>query len=331
MRVLFVRLSAMGDLVQSLGAIQALQAARPDWSIHVCTQDTFVPLLAQQPGDWSIVGHDRRGGLRALLATRRRLRALRCDAAVDLQGNWKSVVVARSAGAPVLGAARRWRQEPTSSLLLRRRVAIDGPRHPALIAATLVRTLAPEVQVRKPRLFAAEAEVAAAARAVTAFGLDSGRSFRVVVASDPLDPRALRPGRLAAWAADRPTLLLVGPAEASVQFPVTMPIWRQQPGDLRQLIGLGELVARVGGDVVGPDQGATHVLAACGASTTVLFGPQDPACTAPPGVRVLRRRDAPPCSPCRRRTCHHPDGPVCMDFGSADALAVPPPGWLRMP
>ncbi|MBK8095913.1 MAG: glycosyltransferase family 9 protein [Planctomycetes bacterium] len=331
MRVLFVRLSAMGDLVQSLGAMQALRAARPDWPIQVCTQSTLAPLLEQQPGAWTVIAHDRRGGLRALLATRRRLRELGCEVAVDLQGNWKSALLARLAGAPVVGAAARWRQEPTSSWLLGRRLAIAGPRHPALVAATLVQALAPEAIVQRPRLFATEAEVQAAARTVALLGIEAARPFRVVVVSNPADPRALRPTRLAELANGQPTLLLAGPAEEHVQWSVAVPTWRQRPGELRRLVGLGVMVHRLGGDVVGPDQGATHVLAACGASTTVLFGPQDPARTAPPAVTVLQRRELPPCAPCGRRVCHHPDGPVCMDFGIADGAVTPLPPWLRSP
>jgi ADP-heptose:LPS heptosyltransferase len=90
-------------------------------------------------------------------------------------------------------------------------------------------------------------------------------------------------------------------------------------GQLRDLVALGALVARAGGRVLGPDQGATHVLAATGARTLVLFGPQDPERTAPPGAGVLLRQDGPACVPCRRRRCHHPQGPVCMAFTTAQA------------
>jgi ADP-heptose:LPS heptosyltransferase len=93
---------------------------------------------------------------------------------------------------------------------------------------------------------------------------------------------------------------------------------------LRELIAVGRLVAAAAGRVLGPDQGATHVLAACGAETSVLFGPQDPERTAPPGARILLRSDGPDCVPCRSRRCRHPDGPVCMDFTTGEAIPRPP-------
>ena len=49
-RILCVRLSAMGDLVQSLGAVQALHAARPELELAFVTQRENVPLLEGMPG-----------------------------------------------------------------------------------------------------------------------------------------------------------------------------------------------------------------------------------------------------------------------------------------
>jgi len=59
--ILFVRLSAMGDLVHGLGAVQALHRVRPDWRLTVVTQTTFAPLLAGVPGVARVVTLARRG------------------------------------------------------------------------------------------------------------------------------------------------------------------------------------------------------------------------------------------------------------------------------
>ena len=98
--VLFVRLSAMGDLVQGLGAIQSLHEARPDWSLAVATQTPFAPLLEGLAAIRTVHTFDRHGGVASLWRLRGSLRAARYDVAVDLQGNWKSALVARSSGAP---------------------------------------------------------------------------------------------------------------------------------------------------------------------------------------------------------------------------------------
>lgn len=330
-RVLLVRLSAMGDVVESLGAVRALAAARPGWELHFVTQRPFVPLLAGQPGIASIVAHERRGGLAAWRATRRALRALRCEVAVDLQGNWKSAACALVSAAPVrLGAGRAARREPASRLLLTRTVRIEGPPHPAAVAWQLVRDLAPDAAPQAPSLPADTAEVAAVAARVAALGLEPGRPFRVVVLTDPVDPRSQRPAALQREieASSMPVLLLAGPAERAVVAPPGVPCLRQGPGELRELVALGALVAAVGGDVVGPDQGATHVLAAAGARTACLFGPQDPTCTAPVSAAVRQHPAPPACMPCRERRCSHRLGPVCMDFTTAEGVETPRPDWF---
>lgn len=320
--VLFVRLSAMGDLVHGIGAIQALHGARPDWRLSVVTQAPFAPLLDGLPGIARVVVFDRRGGLPAVRRLRAELRRDTYDAALDLQGNWKSAAVALLSGARLrLGAGPASRQEPLSRLLLHRTVPVDGPRHPARIGMALVRELAPDAAFAPPRLQATNAELAAERAALAGLGVDAARPFRVLVVTDPADPRALRPASLAAEvAASRdPVVHLFGPAEAALPAPTGARALRHRAGEVRRLVALGGLVAAAGGTVVGPDQGASHVLAAAGARCEVAFGPQDPACTAPPMATVLQHPRPPACAPCRRRRCRHADGPVCMDFTTADA------------
>lgn len=324
--VLFVRLSAMGDLVQGLGAIAGLHEVRPDWRLSVLTQRPFVPLLDGLPGIAEVLPFDRRGGLGGVLAARRALRARHFDHALDLQGNWKSALLTRSSGARrTLGAGVAWRREPWSRLLLQHTVPVDGAPHPARVAWRLVRELAPETPFRWPELRAGAAECAAEAAALAELGVVAARPFRVVVVGDPRDPRALRPTTLAELlaAGERPVVLLFGPAEAELPAPPGALVLRHRAGELRRLVALGALLAQAGGDVVGPDQGATHVLAAAGASCRVWFGPQDPHRTAPPAAEVLVAPAGPACRPCSRRRCDHPAGPVCMQFGPADGVAVP--------
>jgi heptosyltransferase-1 len=332
--VLLVRLSAMGDVVQSLGAVAALHAARPELELVFCTQTTCAPLLDGVAGVAAVEPFDRGGGLRGLLDLRRRLRARAFDLALDLQGNWKSALVARLAARDSVGVGAGWRQEPPSRWLLSRTVAVPGARHPANCALAVVRALAPGAAAMLPRLSASEREVEAAAAAVRSSGLDPRQPFRLLVVGDPGDPRAQRPAALAreVAASPLPVLLLAGPSEAAVAPAVAAPLLRQRRGELRQLVGLGQLLARAGGDVVGPDLGPCHVLAATGARTTVLFGPQDPELTAPPAAVALQHRAPPACMPCRRRRCAHADGPVCMDFTAGTGLPFGAQGGsLRQP
>ncbi|MCA8954017.1 MAG: glycosyltransferase family 9 protein, partial [Planctomycetes bacterium] len=311
-------------------AIAALHRVRPDWRLAIVTQREHEPLLVGLPAVARVVGLDRRGGPRAFLALRAELRRERYDVAVDLQGNWKSAFVTWLSGArDRLGAAKSWRREPTSRVLLRRTVAIDGPDHPARIAHALVRELAADAPFAAPHLIATSAEIATERAALAAAGVDADRPFRIVVVTDPRDPRALRPAMLAAESAgaEGPVVHLFGPAEpGGVERELAVAgvaVLRHGRGEVRRLVALGAIVAAAGGVVIGPDQGASHVLAAAGADCRVLFGAQDPRRTAPVGATALVHPSPPSCSPCRARRCSHERGPVCMDFRVADGREVP--------
>ncbi|MCR9246190.1 MAG: glycosyltransferase family 9 protein [bacterium] len=322
--VLLVRLSAMGDLVHGLGAIAALHAARPELRLTLVTQPENVPLVQGLPALAEVLAFDRRGGLAAWRRLRAELRARDFDVALDLQGNWKSAFVAwLSPARDRVGAGAAWRQEPLSRWLLRRTVVVDrGPPHPAGIAHALAAELAPGLEWQAPELDATAAELTAERAELARRGIDPARPFCVVVVTDPRDPRALRPAAIAELARSNPipVVRLLGPAEAALPAPEPAAgdlgaELRHGRGEIRRLVALGRLVAASGGEVVGPDQGATHVLAATGARCRVLFGSQDPARTAPIAATALVHPDPPDCSPCRSRRCRHPDGPVCMAFG----------------
>ncbi|MFO1077091.1 MAG: glycosyltransferase family 9 protein [Planctomycetota bacterium] len=331
--VLVVRLSAMGDFVHGIAALQALHRARPDWQLAVLTQAANAPLLDGVAGIRRVHCFDRRGGLRAVARAARELRRERFDIALDFQGNWKSALLTRLSGARRrLGAAPRWRQEPASRVLLNETVALSGPNHPAAVAVALVRHVAAAAEPTPLHLLATTAEIARERAALTALGIDSERAFRVVVVTDAADPRALRPATIVheLRRGGLPTVLLQGPAERD-PAPAGAPLLRHGPGEVRRLIALGNLVAAAGGEAVGPDQGASHVLVAAGAIVRMLYGAQDPACTAPAGAHVFVAPQPPACSPCRAPRCRHPEGPVCMAFTLDDARRLSAGGSSASP
>ncbi|HWP35783.1 MAG TPA: glycosyltransferase family 9 protein, partial [Thermodesulfobacteriota bacterium] len=105
MRLLVVKLSALGDVIHALEALGRVRAAAPaalavDWVVA----PAYAPLLAGHP--WLETVHPLdlrglvlRGAWRRAWEAVGRLRQARYDAVVDLQGLFKSAIVARLAGA----------------------------------------------------------------------------------------------------------------------------------------------------------------------------------------------------------------------------------------
>ena len=107
MNILIVRLGALGDVVHAIPAAAAIRAAMPeariDWLVEakhrpivdlVTTLDRVVPLDGRTIPAWAGVV--------------RRLRQVRYDVALDLQGLMKSAVLARASGAVRVAGFSIW-------------------------------------------------------------------------------------------------------------------------------------------------------------------------------------------------------------------------------
>ena len=111
-RVLFVKLSSLGDIVHHLPAVTDLAEERPGARIAWAVEEAYVDLVTLHPAvaDAIPVGlRDLRrapfapGRWRRMLRARRAMRERRWDFVVDAQGLLKSAMVARFARAPVFG------------------------------------------------------------------------------------------------------------------------------------------------------------------------------------------------------------------------------------
>ena len=123
-RVLFVKLSSLGDVVHNMPAVTDLARARPGTHIAWAVEEAYVPLVTLH----SAVAEAFPVGLRSLrrrplspslwsrlAATRRTLRASPWDFVVDTQGLMKSAVVARFARAPAFGLDKASARERAAS------------------------------------------------------------------------------------------------------------------------------------------------------------------------------------------------------------------------
>src|SRR5215468_8542063 len=140
MRILIVKLGAIGDVVHALPALSALRRSMPGahlaWAVE---QGAAANLLQGCQALDELIELDLRGWRKSLMnietqtAIRKAmagLRNARFDISLDFQGLLKSAMVARLARVPRrIGFTREALREPASAFMLTERVAVDDGDH----------------------------------------------------------------------------------------------------------------------------------------------------------------------------------------------------------
>jgi len=269
----------MGDVVHALPAVASLKNSFPAARLWWLVARRWAPLLEGNPFVDELVIFER-GSPRQLLSLWRRLRALRFDLAVDLQGLLKSASLGWLAGATRFYGldAAEVREWPAAWFYTDR-----------------VRTSARHVVERNLELAAA----AGATRQLRVFPLPQGSPEgvlpeRAYVLASPLAgwahkqwPLEYYP-ELARLLRQRLNLPLVvcGP-------PGSRPVLEALPCVSVLIAGLEGLIyaTRRAAAVVGIDSGPLHLAAALGKPGVAVFGPTDPARNGPYGGNFTVLRD----------------------------------------
>ncbi len=341
LRVLLVRLSAIGDCLHAAPVASALRRAHPDAFIGWAIQEPAATLLRGYTGVDRFHLYPRRtrgigAHLDALGRFRRELRSCRYDVAVDVQGLTKSGLVAWWSGAgervgfrggPAMGSRE------LNALFLNRRFAVGlGVRHVvdrnlALLSASglvvdehpVAEWRLPDYAEHGPRSFLESHDLSDGRYAVVSPGTIwrtkhwPPRHFAAAV-------RRLGSERglpvVVTWAGEeerRAAEEIVSGAGDGCR------VLLAPPTDLRELATLLRRAALF----LGCDSGPAHLAAALGVPCVSVFGPTDPARNGPYGPRSSAvQLDQPlDCQPCWRRTCSRGDF-ACMERLDADRVVA---------
>jgi len=313
-RLLVVRLSAMGDVIHTLPAAQALREAYPEAMIGWLIEERWAELLCapgapqrgprspQRPlADWVHAVNLKEWGkslfeiqtIEQIARLWNDVRSAKYQVAVDLQGAIRSAVLARWSGAPVVYGAAEPRESP-STLWYTRPVIARGAHvieQNLSIAEAIIQTKLAVPRVNLPIDPGAEAVIREMLRGVRDYAiLNPGAGWGAKRWP------ARRYGEVAQQLAGEGLHCFVncGPGEEQLGEEVSA-----ASGDSAKTLKLTitELIALTRGAklFVGGDTGPLHLAAALRVPVVAIFGPTDPARNGPYATRsvVLRSRMSP--------------------------------------
>lgn len=324
-RILLVRLSALGDVVQCLPALAALRAGQPSAEIGWLVEDRNAELLRDHPHlDRVFVFERRKGSVRATLRLRRELAAWRPDVAIDLQGNLKGATLARLSGAARrIGLPEGEAREGAHRFATETVAAGSAGEHRADRALRLVAPLGARPGA-EPALGRLDDALRDAVRArLAAAGVAPGGYALLVPGTSEFGAFKRWPARRFGELASRLAgsrglvpLVVQGPGQEDLAEEAV-----SHAGGAARLApltsGLRELQALLADAalVVGADSGPVVLASALGVPTVALFGPKDPGVYAPRGPRTTVVWKRVYCSPCTLRRCADP---ICMTTMETD-------------
>jgi heptosyltransferase-1 len=312
-KVLIVRLGALGDIVHAIPVAAALRRARPDARIDWLVGARHGAILELVTVlDRRIAMKDRAGSPhgRGVLEVVRSLRRERYDAALDLQGLIKSAVLARSSGAQrVIGFGMRHLREPLARMFYTETHEPGGAlfdrtdgRHVVHINLGLLEALGVMTGAVEFPLAPVESAVATEMRE------RAGGAYALLNPGAAWPNKRWPPDRLAAVALalrDRHRLRSVvmwGPGERALGEEVAAradgAAVLSPPTTIADIVAL----ARGAAVMVSGDTGPTHIAAAVGTPLVGIYGPTRPERNGPwlPDDVTVSRAGACECHHLRR-------------------------------
>ncbi len=336
MKVLIVKLSAFGDIIHCLPALDDL-IQRPEVSeIHwlIDSRYAFVAEIFPQPVTVHQVAMKGPRPISDIWKTIKKFRGIGFDVALDMQGLMKSAVMAAATGAHVFGIDRNELREKPASWLQHSVCFHPQERHvvqqyrrvanaPFLHDAHRI----PEHAIRyaAPRIDLAKTAIASDAAFLERLHLQ-GRNYVVLHVAGGWDTKQL-PEKTwldVSHGLERMDILPLFSWGNEAEQKLAQKLAGQSNGyALPERLNMSALTALLGAAkaAIGADTGLLHLAAALGTPTVTFWGPSASWRSAPfsdgRGGMHCHIESNPACGPCFKRACDHF---ICMDTIQADAI-----------
>ncbi len=328
MKILFVKLGSIGDIVHTLPVLAAVRAQLPDAEISWVVEHRSAEILTGNPLIDRLIEIDTqslrtRKPMSGLLpAIRDQLRAVRrdrYDIAIDFHGLIKSAIIAKLSGARErFGFAKSSLREPAGRVFLSRTVEVDPNIH--VIRKNLrLAEAALGIDTRDlPIKFPVQTTAEAVAESE---GLmrEAGGEFAILNPSGGWVTKlwpASNFGKLADLLFERyrlRSIVPLGPRDAALGHAVSDSSRLARPIVARTSLKVFFELARRSRVYIGGDTGPTHLAVAAGAPVVGIFGPTEwwRNGSLNPADICVERTDIGCRVNCHRRTCSNW---ICMDI-----------------
>ena len=331
-RICIVRLGALGDVVNTLPALDALRAARPDAHIAWLVESPWESILPGPPRLDEVIVVPKKewlGKLRSLADIGelpadvgrfvKELRSREFELAIDFHGNLRSGIATFLTKAKTrAGFTPEFCKELNYVFTSHHYAATDadqaGTLHRVDRALALAEAVGAERVTDVPRVDVPESALAFARNVFEAPGL----AARPAVA---VHPGTSAFGEYKRWPVERfneiirrleasgfASVVTWGPDEYELAVAAaagTGAVVSPQTGSVAELAALLSLCDAF----IGSDSGPAVLAAAVDTPPVTLFGPKDPAVYAPRHPRARVVEIPMDCRPCKKRTC---DDPKCV-------------------
>lgn len=338
MNILIIKLSAIGDVIHTLPALNAIRSAYPSAYITWLIEEAAAPLIIGhsaldriivsrrkswirdfRKGKWKSVIREATGLVQALRDTT-------YDLVFDFQALLKSgVLVALSRGRRKIGFDRGMEHQEHSYLFLNERVApVDMNCHAILRSLMMLDAACIHCRNIMYRLPIHDDDRKAVARLLELGGINNSRPLICINPIAKWTTKLWPNGRFAELADRLSERYLVSPVftGAPEDKETVQDILSRMTARAVDLTGktslktLAALYERAD-MLISTDTGPMHLGAAVNTPVVALFGPTAPWRTGPMGDRHQVIRAGLPCSPCYKRQCQTCD---CMNHIHVDQV-----------
>lgn len=327
-RFLVVNLNQIGAVVLSLPVFAALRQAFPNSFIATLVREAMIPLLIGNPHIDTIVTWEKRWPLSRKIQAIKRLRALRCETALNLSHSFERCLLTWFSGA----RQRIGFRSAEGAFLLTQRIIEPPMRHSADLNLDLVRALGVTIgeETRDGlRIWLNKDDLAFIDEWAVSVGLQPQKpliGLNPGGATSHLNrwmPEAF--GALAVILRERDCQVVVLggkedlPAAEGIRRIASEKVWYLTGQlTLRQLIAI---IARCDVLVTG-DTGPMHIATAVDTPVVALFGRAEPRQTGPyRGTNIVIQKRFLPCVPCLSKRCPLPVQKLCMHLITPQEVA----------